>query len=185
MSRLTPEEYLAFEEQSNVRHEYVAGWTFAMAGAGDRQILIVGNLFARLRAHLRGTICQVYQSGMKVLIEAANTFYYPDVFVTCETVKANTYFKNQPCLIIEVLTPGTESTNRREKLAAYFRLESLREYLLIDQDRQRIEFYRRGLEGRIQLQMLGPGDRVQFESLPNGLLAMTVEEVYEDVVFDW
>jgi Uma2 family endonuclease len=183
VAHISAEEYLEIEEKSDVRHEYIAGQLFAMSGASDFHNLISGNLFARLRSHLRGTTCYAYQSGMKIRVEVLDTFYYPNVFVTCEPAKANTFFKTQPSLIIEVLSPSTELTDRREKLLAYFKLESLREYVLISQDERRIDIYRRDPGGKLRLEILGPDDEVQFDSLPTPL-SMAMSDVYEDVHFD-
>lgn len=181
---LSSEEYLAIEEKSEVRHEYVAGQIFAMSGASDFHNLISGNLFTRLRSHLRGTSCHVYQSGMKVRIEDNDSFYYPDVFVTCEQASAKTYFKKEPGLIIEVLSPNTELIDRREKLAAYFKLPSLREYVLVSQDERRVEIYRRTGDGKWELEILGPDNELKLESLPHGAFTLTMDEIYEDVPFD-
>lgn len=80
---LTPDEYLVREEQSDTKHEYIDGHTYAMAGANDAHVTISGNLFAVLRNHVRGSGCRVYQSDMKARIGRLNRFYYPDVMVTC------------------------------------------------------------------------------------------------------
>jgi Uma2 family endonuclease len=177
---LTVEEYLEGELTANIRHEYIAGQVFAMAGASDVHNLIAGNIYARLRAHLRGSPCRAFISDMKAQVEAADTFYYPDVIVTCDPQDTEAYYKTRPCLIVEVLSPGTEAIDRREKLVVYRKLESLREYVLVAQDERRIEVYRRDLQGVWHLETLGPDDELRFESLPPGVLRMTMAEVYED-----
>lgn len=181
---ISVEDYLEQEEKSSILHEYVAGRIFAMSGASDFHNLIGGNLFALLRSHIRGTSCFVYQSGMKVRVEVTDIFYYPDVFVTCEPAKANTYFKEKPCLIIEILSPSTEIIDRREKLVNYFKLESLREYALVSQDQMRIDIYRRTDLGKLELEILGPEDVVSFDSIPPAPIKMTMTEVYEGLMFD-
>jgi Uma2 family endonuclease len=178
---LTVEEYLAGEKVSDIRHEYIAGQVFAMAGASEAHNLIAGNVHSRLRAHLRGTQCRAFISDMKVRIEAADTFYYPDVAVTCDPEDKEAYFKTRPCLIVEVLSPHTAVTDRREKRLAYRKLKSLREYVLISQDEMLIEVYRRNAQGRWEIEKLGPHDELRFESLPVGVLTMTMREIYEDV----
>lgn len=178
---LTVEEYLAGEQVSEVRHEYIAGQVFAMAGASEAHNLIAGNVHARLRAHLRGSACRTFISDMKVRVEAADTFYYPDVMVTCEPPNAKSFFQMQPCLIVEVLSPSTAAIDHREKLLAYRKLESLREYVMIAQDEARIEVYRRDAQGKWTQEVLGPDDELRFESLPTEALRMTMAEVYEDV----
>ena len=181
--RLSVEEYLALEEKSEVRHEYVAGHLFAMAGATEAHNVIAMNVSARVRPHLRRSGCRVFMVDMKVRVEAVDAFYYPDVMVTCEPFVAKSVFKSKPILLVEVLSPGTELTDRREKLSAYFKLESLIEYVLISQDEKRVELYRRDKRGKIQMLVLGADDEVRFESPPNGALTLTMDDIYEDVIF--
>ncbi len=180
---LSVEEYLGFEERSNVRHEYVAGHIFAMAGATDAHNVIAMNVSARVRPRLSRSGCRVYMVDMKVRVEAVDAFYYPDVMVTCEPFVARSVFKSKPIILVEVLSPGTELTDRREKLSAYFKPESLKEYALISQDKRQVEIYRRDKRGAIQMEVLEADDDVCFESLPNGSLTLTMDDIYEDVTF--
>jgi Uma2 family endonuclease len=181
---LSVEEYLALEEKSEVRHEYVAGYIFAMAGATDAHNVITMNVAARFRPHIRRSGCRVYMVDMKVRLEAVDAFYYPDVMITCEPFAAKSVFKSKPILLVEVLSPGAELTDRREKLSDYFKLESLMEYVLISQDEKRVEIYRRGKRGKTEILVLRSNDEVRFESLPNGALTLTMDDIYEDVIFD-
>lgn len=97
-----------------------------MAGGSDAHVTIAGNLFALLRNHVRGTGCLAYTSDMKVRIEAANCFYYPDVMVTCEQRdRTADDFKRYPCLVVEVLSPTTETFNRGGKFADYLCYQNL------------------------------------------------------------
>lgn len=184
LMRLSVEEYLALEEKSEARHEYVAGYIFAMAGATDAHNTIAMNVATILRPHLRRSGCRVYMVDMKVRFEAVDAFYHPDVMVTCEPFAAKSVFKSKPILLVEVLSPGAELTDRREKPSAYFKLESLVEYVLISQDEKRVEIYRRGKRGVTQMLVLRADDEVRFESLPNGDLTLTMDDIYEDVIFD-
>jgi Uma2 family endonuclease len=103
---ISPEEYLEGEELSQIKHEYINGQIYAMAGASDAHVTIAGNLFALLRNHVRGSGCRVYMADMKAYIETANIFYYPDVMVTCDgRDRAFPNYKKYPCLIVEVLSP--------------------------------------------------------------------------------
>ncbi len=181
--KLSVDEYLALEEKSEVRYEYVAGYIFAMAGATDAHNVIAMNVSARIRPLLSRSGCRVYMADMKVRIEAVDAFYYPDVMVTCEPFVAKSVFKSRPTLLVEVLSPGTDITDRREKLSAYFKLENLIEYVLISQDVKRVEIYRRDKRGKIQMQVLSAEEEVRFESLPNGPLTLTMDDIYEDVIF--
>ncbi|HVG21341.1 MAG TPA: Uma2 family endonuclease [Blastocatellia bacterium] len=175
---LSEAEYLENEKASPVRHEYLAGLVYAMAGASAAHNIIAGNLFTRLRMHLRGKPCQAFMSDMKVKIEAIDTFYYPDVMVACDPSDNADYFRTNPVLIIEVTSPTTAATDRREKLLAYQKIHGLREYVLIAQDEVSVQVYRRNKNGRWWEETLGPDDVIELESVD---LNMTVKEAYEDV----
>ncbi|MGB5962026.1 MAG: Uma2 family endonuclease [Coleofasciculaceae cyanobacterium] len=179
---LTPEEYLNIEEQNPIKHEYIDGQIYAMAGASDAHVTIAGNLFALLRSHLRGSGCRVYISDMKARIETLNRFYYPDVMVTCDSRDQETpTYKRFPTLIIEVLSDSTEAFDRGDKFADYQEISSLREYVLINSKRQRIECFRRNDEGLWVLQSYTAEQRlfklnsINFEG--------RLEALYEDVTF--
>jgi Uma2 family endonuclease len=154
---LTPEEYLQIEAQSPIKHEYIDGQIYAMAGASDPHVTIAGNLLPLLRSHVRGSGCRVYISDMKTRIETLNRFYYPDVLVTCDPrdLETSTY-KRFPTLIVEVLSDSTEAFDRGDKFVDYQTLESLREYVLINTKRQRVECFRRNDEGLWVLQFYTP-----------------------------
>ncbi|MEG4285511.1 Uma2 family endonuclease [Microcoleus sp. A006_D1] len=178
---ISPEEYLKLEELSQIKHEYIQGEVYAMAGASDAHVTVAGNLFALLRNHVRGSGCRVYMSDMKARIESKNLYYYPDVMVSCdERDKAFQSFKRHPCLIIEVLSKGTEGLDRGDKFADYQELETLQEYVLISQKRQRVECFRRNAEGLWVLQSYTPGSEVYLASVH---FRTTMDAIYEDVVF--
>jgi Uma2 family endonuclease len=181
--QLTPDEYLQMEAQSPVKHEYIDGQIYAMAGASDPHVTIAGNLFALLRSHVRGSGCRVYISDMKARIKTLNRFYYPDVLVTCDPRDLETpTYKRFPTLIVEVLSDSTEAFDRGDKFADYQTLESLREYVLINTKRQRLEGFRRNDQGLWVLQFYTSEqtsfrlDSIDFEG--------TLDAVYEDVVFE-
>ncbi len=175
---LTVDEYLESEKSGPVRYEYLDGYVYAMTGTSTAHNLIAGNVFARLRAHLRGGPCQVFISDMKLRIEAINTFYYPDVMVTCDPEDRDDYFKTQPSLIIEVSSPSTVIIDRREKMLAYQKIASLREYILISQDEIKVEVYRREQGGRWWEQTLEREGELQLESVN---LKIDLSDIYEDV----
>src|SRR5206468_12167348 len=129
------------------RHEYLAGQVSGMGGTSATHNLIAGNVFARLRAHLRGRPCRVFISDMKVRLEAVDFFYYPDVLVTCDPEDSVEYFNTRPCLIVEVTSPSTALIDKREKLLAYQILDSLCDYVLIAQDEMKVQVYRRVQSG--------------------------------------
>ncbi len=128
--KLTIEEYLAFEENSPIKHEYRDREVYAMAGTTDRHNTIALNLATLIRNHLRGTDCRVYFADIKAKIEAKHCFYYPDLFVTCdERDRETATYKSFPKLIIEVLSESTEGFDRGDKFNDYQTLASLEEYV--------------------------------------------------------
>ena len=146
---LTIDDYLLLEEASDVRHEYVAGQVHALAGTTARHNRIALNIVARLLAGVGDGPCRVYASDMKVRV-GNNAVYYPDVMVTCEPHAETALIMDAPCLLVEVISPSTASIDRREKLAAYRGLPSLRAYLIVEQELQRVERHWRDAEGTWQ-----------------------------------
>lgn len=179
---ITPEEYLQLEKQSDVKHEYIDGYAYAMAGANDAHVTVSLNLATLLRSHVRGSDCRVFISDMKARIEKLNRYYYPDVMVTCdERDKENTKEKKFPCLIVEVLSDSTEAFDRGDKFADYQLLETLQEYVLINVKRQRVECFRRNSEGLWVLQSYTAEDKsFQLQSIN---FEGEMSALYEDVVF--
>lgn len=179
---VTPEEYLQMEEQSTIKHEYIDGYIYAMAGATDPHVTIALNLASLLRNHVRGSGCRVYIADMKARIESLNRFYYPDVMVTCDQRDQETStYKRFPCLIVEVLSDSTEGFDRGDKFADYQILESLKEYVLINTKRQRVECFRRNEQGLWVLQFYT--DKENSIRLNSVNFEVTMAEIYEDVVF--
>lgn len=172
-------EYLAGELQASVRHEYLDGEVRTMAGADEAHNRIAGNLFFHLRMATRGRLYAVFMSDMKVRVEAANRFYYPDVLLTCEPSHLAAVFKSAPCLIGEVLSASTAAIDRGEKLLAYRTLDSLRYYLLLAQDRRQVEVYRRG-DGDLWLWEVHEQGEIALEC--GGLaLRLALADLYEDL----
>lgn len=177
---LSPEDYLKGEENSPIKHEYIDGKIYAMAGASDAHVTIAGNLFALLRSHVRGTGCRVYMADMKARIDSKNTYYYPDVMATCdERDRKFDSFKRYPRLIVEVLSEKTEAFDRGDKFADYREIETLTEYVLINQKRQRVDCFRRNSEGLWVLYSYDENSReVHLASVD---FTLSMESVYEDV----
>ena len=176
--RLNEQEYLEYERHSDVRHEYIGGLIHAMAGASATHNLIALTLATRLRGQARSKGCQVFISDMKLKIAAADVFYYPDVMVTCDSADNADYFRTDPVLIIEVASPTTAVTDRREKLLAYQRIASLREYVIVSQTEMSVQLYRRDRNGHWWLAPLGADDTLELESVD---LQLPISEIYEDV----
>ena len=146
---LSPDEYIAGELLSEVRHEYLAGRTYERSESSVEHNHIAGNFFGELGVHLRGKQSQPFAVDMKVRIqtESDDSFYYPDVMVNCDPAGQHRYFCDTPALIVEVLSPDTERTDRREKRFAYQRLASLHTYVLIAQEQREVTVYHRLADG--------------------------------------
>ena len=141
---LTPEEYLAIERKSEIKHEYHAGEMFAMVGASKRHNLITANIIRVLGNQLLDRPCNVYPSDMRVKISATGKYTYPDVVIACEDEQFDDAEQDtllNPVIIIEVLSESTEAYDRGKKFEHYQNIESLTEYLLVTQDPYRIEQY--------------------------------------------
>lgn len=152
-------DYLNHEVASDRRHEYVAGRIHAMTGGSMRHNRIAGNLYGKLLSRLGDGPCQVFVNDMKLHVEAADSVYYPDVFVWCGGATAGAALTaNDASFIAEVLSPSTVEIDRREKLAAYMRLPSLRAYAVVSQDQHRVELHLRGDDGRWALAVLTEAD---------------------------
>ncbi|WP_019505272.1 Uma2 family endonuclease [Pleurocapsa sp. PCC 7319] len=180
LNLLTIEEYLNLEQDAEIRHEYVAGQIYAMAGASEAHNLIVGNIFALLRPHLRGSYCRAFVSDMKVKVKAqkADIFYYPDLLVTCDPNDNKKYFKTNPNLIVEVLSDSTETTDKREKRINYQTIDSLKEYVLVSQDKIKVEIYRQDNNGNWTVEILSKDDKLSLDSVG---LTLTMADIYEDI----
>lgn len=179
--RTTPlmslDEYLAFEERSPVRHEYVAGEVYAMSGATTRHNLITLNITRHLHQAARARGCRVFATDVK-LRAAADRIYYPDVILACGTAAQVELIVEQPTLIVEVTSASTRATDRREKLDAYRRIPSLRLYLIVDQRRRHVFVYTRESSGAwSRLEVHGDGE------IPIPILETTLRtaDVYDDV----
>ncbi|MDD5298372.1 MAG: Uma2 family endonuclease [Rhodocyclaceae bacterium] len=149
---MTVEEFLAWEETQPEKHELLHGEVYphevyGMVGARRIHVMVAGNCFAALKAHLRGGPCQAFINDMKLAVSADSSFY-PDILVTCDPADLGAdLVMHSPKVIIEVLSPSTANYDRGEKFFAYRRLPSLVEYALIDPESRQVEVYRRVGEG--------------------------------------
>lgn len=169
-------EYLRVEEAGPVKHEYVAGQMFALAGATKRHNQITLNIAARLHAAVRGSDCRVYVADVK-LRAAEELLYYPDVMVACGPAGEDPLIEDSPCLVIEVTSPSTEMIDRREKVLAYRRVASLQAYVIVHQDAPRVERHWRDESGSWRYVELAGEGRV---ALPCPKLELSLEDIYED-----
>jgi Uma2 family endonuclease len=178
---MTVDEYLSFEESSSVRHEYVDGQVFAMSGSTEAHNVICVNLLSRIHSHLRGTGCRAFLADMKVHVKAANCFYYPDIMVTCDPLVPASTFKTNPVLIVEVLSPSTKQIDRREKLVNYRKIDTLRQYILIAQNKMSVENYRKNSDDLWSIDQLGKFDELLIDCMPGDHLRIPVQDIYEDL----
>jgi Uma2 family endonuclease len=142
---MTLEEFLEFEERSPLRHEFVNGAIFAMNGATVAHQRIVRNLSTAIDTRLKPGRCEVFSSGLKVVIQrkSKEISYYPDLIVDCRPDTRDTRYLRDPKLIVEVLSPSTQLIDRREKLQNYRRIDSVEEYVIVAQDIRRVTVYPR------------------------------------------
>jgi Uma2 family endonuclease len=142
---LTVEEYLAREEQSDVRHEYLGGYVYAMAGGSAPHVRIALAVQSLLFARLAGSRCEAFNSDMKVRVRMPThtRLYYPDVMVVCQPNTKNGAFQDLPSVIVEVLSDSTRRVDEGEKREAYLTIPTLQAYLMFEQDSAAVRVYRR------------------------------------------
>ncbi len=140
----SPAEFLAWEAQQPWRHEYLNGRVYARADSTLDHNTIAGNFVIALKRHLRGTSCRVFISEVQVYVSKKGPYFYPDLVVSCDPRDLRSRQAIQyPCLIAEVLSPGTAEFDRDQKFQQYARMESLKEYVLISSDRPALDRYYR------------------------------------------
>jgi Uma2 family endonuclease len=181
----TPEEYLAFERDSEIKHEYFEGEIFAMVGATEPHVLITDNLAFTLKGQLRDRPCRVYSSDMRVKVSATGLYTYPDVVVASGEREFDDDRRDtllNPGLVIEVLSPSTEAYDRGKKFAHYRTIESLVEYVLVSQEEPHVERYARKPDGDW---LLHEARRLEDSiDLPSIGCVLQLADVYDQVEFD-
>jgi Uma2 family endonuclease len=176
------EDYLAGELVSPVKHEYLGGVVYAMAGALNAHNDISGNCFAFLHARLRGKRCRPYNSDTKVRIHLPNhlRFYYPEVMVVCRLNPRNDSFQDNPVILVEVLSRTTRRIDQGEKKDAYLTIPSLSVYVLIEQDLPAVVVYRRTDQGFIREVYEGLDSVIPLAEIETEL---PLSEIYDGVEF--
>ncbi|MEG4576204.1 Uma2 family endonuclease [Microcoleus sp. N3A4] len=185
---MTPQEYLEWEEKQPIKYEYMNGEVFAMTGGILPHNSIALNLASGLKNHLRGKGCKVFMADAKVGVSENGPFHYPDVMVSCDsrdrTARKVIY---HPCLIVEVLSPGTEAFDRGKKFKHYRQIETLKEYVLIEADRLNVECYRINEKGKWELTAYSLESTTNDTELEVELTSVDfrcpISLLYEDVVF--
>jgi Uma2 family endonuclease len=174
---LSVEEFLAFDNNSLERHEFVAGRVFAMVGTTARHNKIIHNVVRKLHDAAHGGSCHVYFTDLKV--RAANDrIYYPDVTVVCTPHDDETVMFDSACLVVEVTSRGTRRIDRGEKLDAYLAMSSLRGYLIVEHDRRHVSLYWREIGGEwAREEVVGSGE----VALPCPATTLSLDHIYEGI----
>jgi Uma2 family endonuclease len=165
---MTYAEYLVAEAVAHVRHEFLRGEVWEMAGGTPEHSALAAALIGELRSALRGKPCRVFTSDLRVRVPETDLATYPDVAVVCgqlETAADDKDAITNPIVLVEVLSDSTEAYDRGAKAAHYRRIASLREYLLVSQNEPRIEVHRRAESGRWELLDARPGETIELVSL--------------------
>ena len=172
-------DYLDFESRAKDKHEYVAGQIFAMAGASERHNRITLNIAFHLRLATRSHSCRAFMADMKLRIADYRSYYYPDAMLVCDENDQHPLYKTAPCLIAEVLSPSTATTDQREKWLAYRTIPSLRYYLIVDAERLYARLLTRVADDRWTEQILDREDVVEIAC--DGLrIPLGLDDFYED-----
>ncbi len=172
-------DYLAAEKASQIRHEYLGGLVYAMAGETLAHNQISQNLLFQIRRKIKGGPCRVFISDVRVNfhLRTDEYYYYPDIVVTCDKRDIHPRFVRYPKLIIEVLSESTERVDKREKFFAYTSIPSLEEYVLVAQAPQEVTVFRRA-NGWKAAKVSGAKAKLPLKSLK---LAVPLSAVYEGV----
>lgn len=173
---ITVEQYLAMEQQSEIKHEYVDGYLVAMGGASPNHCRISGNIAREFGNHLKGKPCEPFASDMKVKTPSGQ-YRYPDVLVACDNVFVdNGQATQSPVLIVEVLSHSTRRADEKAKLLEYINIPTLKEYMLVEQDFADVRVLRKSDDWRTTHYFLG--EEIYFESID---LTLPVAEIYDRV----
>lgn len=183
--KVTAAEYLAFDRDSDGRHEFLDGEIHAMAGASRPHNRLTENLSVEIGGRLREGPCQTFSSGLRVLVERTGLYTYPDFIIVCEEpdirkIEGVDTLLN-PVVVVEITSPTTERDDRGRKFLNYRRLPSLREYVRISQDEVLIERYGRQPDESWSLTTFDdPAGEFALESVP---VRVPIADVYRRVVF--
>ncbi len=180
-TRMTPEDYLAFERAAEQKHEFANGEVFAMSGGTRAHALLSANFLGELRNALVDRPCEVYTSDLRVKIPAAPRYVYPDVSVACGDVRFEDDHGDTlltPLVVVEVLSDSSEAYDRGDKFALYRSVPSVSDYVLVSQKAVQVEHYRRDADGSWRLVVLGRGDALALASVG---ARVEVDRVYAKV----
>ena len=182
LPEITVEEYLADEALSDVKHEYLGGVVYAMAGASEAHNRIATKLLSMLDARLRGKPCEPFGSDMKVRLHPLDStyFYYPDAMVACDPTDSGHGWRERPTALFEIISEDTRRVDEREKRVPYLQIPSLQAYVRIEQDRPEVVVDRRAPEGWKSERVNGLDGVVR---LPELGIELPLAELFERVKF--
>jgi Uma2 family endonuclease len=182
LQKFTPEEYLAWEEEQQIKHEYLDGQVYAKSGGTVNHGQIAINFATILRNHLGIGKCRVLSSDVKVEIQNSREFIYPDISVTCDDRdKTATKFISHPNLIVEVLSPSTEGYDRGGKFNLYRWSESLQDYVLVNTNKIELDLYQKNDRSRWEIINFESGSSIELKSIN---LTFPIEQIYDGIIFD-
>lgn len=179
LPKLTPEEYFAWEEKQLEKHELINGQVYAMSGGSVNHGRLAIRLTAMFDHHLENSSCIAGNSDIKINIVATKNYTYPDASVTCDDRDKNTpnYF-TYPCLIVEVLSPSTETYDRSGKFRLYRKNPVLQDYLLVSSTAIEIDLYHKNEAGDWLIINYQVGDKVELKSIN---LSFPIEQIYRNL----
>jgi Uma2 family endonuclease len=182
--RISPDEYVALEQQLGVKHEYHDGQVFAMSGASGTHSRLQVNITVEVGTRLRGTSCAAYSADFRVVIETGDLATYPDLSIVCGKVQRAKAFKHSctnPTALIEVLSPSTERYDRGAKFEQYRKLDSLREYVLVSQHGIAVDLFRLENDHWVFYPIRG---EEALLSLTSAGIEIPLRDIYRDVNFE-
>ncbi|QZA81092.1 Uma2 family endonuclease [Deefgea piscis] len=174
---VSPEQYLAEEESRQERHEYYDGLVYAMTGGTLTHNILAMNLLVRLMAHLQGSPCRAFINDVRLQIESADCYFYPDLLVHCAETAKSSSTVNSAKVVVEVLSASTSNYDQGKKFTVYRQLESLQEYVLIDSEMKSVRVYRRADQGDWIFHAYTNDETVRLASID---FSVSLTELYDD-----
>ena len=185
LKRMTIDEYLEFEEHADVKHEFIDGEMFLMAGGSINHNQIAVNTIINLGNKLKDKPCRVLNSDMRLHIDMFDLFTYPDVMVICgkpELYADRNDTVTNPVLIVEVLSPSTRNYDRSSKFTYYRSIPTLKEYVMIDQNKYHVEYYRKLKTGEW---LLSDHDSIESAFTLQSLeIELSLKDLYQQVEWE-
>ncbi len=173
---ISPEEYLELEKAAEVRHEFVDGIMYTMAGTSRKHNLISFRIAQHFAALADPKACRVYHTDMK--LQFGKDYYYPDVMVVCAPEPDNDYYETDPCILVEVLSDSTKGTDLREKAVVYRQMKSLQTYLIVDPNSKNVRHHFRDTSGNWQEEDLETEGEIRLPCLEGSI---GLDEIYQGI----